>query len=171
MNMVNSKKVNDAIVDRKHRSKPDPLIIADFDAARSIAQRLIPKYHSGIASANIIFLCRNKSQKQGGVPVPGTVKKASPIEHHIGSHYFDGDRGPDFIMTVALDVWNELQPNQRVALIDHLLTRCVGEEDERTGEMRYSVRPPQVQEFPEVAERNGKWNEGLAELDNCLRGK
>ena len=154
---------------KKQRSEPDPLIIADFETAKTIADKLIAKHHTEIASANVIYLCRNKSIKHGGVPVSGTVKKASPLERHIGGHYFSGDEEPDFIMTVALDVWNELQPNQRIALIDHLLTRCVGEEDEKTGEMKYKIRPPQVQEFPEVAERNGRWNDGLAELGDCLK--
>jgi len=162
---------NDAAVPKKQRAEPDPLIIADFDAAKAVAQKLIPKHHSLIASANIIYLCRSKAQTQGGIPVPGTVKKASPLERHIGGNYFQGDDEPDFIMTIALDVWNELQPSQRIALVDHLLTRCVGTEDEKSGEMKYSVRPPQVQEFPEVAERNGRWNDGLAELGDCLKGK
>lgn len=166
-----SKQINDAVCDKKQQAKSDPLIIADFETARSIAHKLIPSHHSEIASANIVFLCRNRAQKQAGAPVPGTVKKASPIERHLGGHYFDGDEEPDFIMTVALDVWNELQPNQRTALIDHLLTRCVGEQDEKSGEVKYNVRPPRVQEFPEVAERNGMWNDGLTELGYCLKGK
>jgi hypothetical protein len=165
------KKLNDAVADKKQRSEPDPLIIADFETAKTIAEKLIPKHHPEIASANIIYLCRNKAQKQGGNPVPGTVKKASPLERRIGGSYFKDDEEPHFIMTIALDVWNDLQPNQRVALVDHLLTRCVGEEDEKSGEMKYSVRPPQVQEFPEVVERNGRWNDGLAELGDCLKGK
>jgi hypothetical protein len=172
VHISNGKKINDAVADKKQRAEPDPLIIADFDTAKTIAEKLIPKHHSEIASANIVYLCRNKSQKQGGIPVPGTVKKASPLERHLGGHYFDGeDDEPDFIMTVALDVWNELQPTQRTALVDHLLTRCTGEEDEKSGEMKYSIRPPQVQEFAEVAERNGRWNDGLAELGDCLKGK
>ena len=69
---------------------------------------------------------------------------------------------------MALEVWNNLQPNQRLALVDHLLTRCVGTEDPKTGAMKYGVRPPQVQEFPEIAERHGRWSDDLIELGASL---
>ncbi|OPZ38434.1 MAG: hypothetical protein BWY99_01623 [Synergistetes bacterium ADurb.BinA166] len=162
---------NDAVADKKQRSEPEPLLISDFEAGQAIAARLIPKHHSEIASANILFLSRNRAAKQGEVRVPGSVKKASPLERHLGGHFFDGDKEPDFIITVALDVWNDLQPPQRTALIDHFLTQCFGKEDEKTGNMKYVKRPPQVQEFPEVAERHGRWNDGLVELGACLDKK
>jgi hypothetical protein len=110
-------------------------------------------------------LCRNKASSSGGEKVPGTIKKASPMERHICGGECD------FIMTISLDVWNDLNPVQRTALVDHLLTRCVAQEDEKNGEMKYRVRPPQVQEFPEIAERYGTWNDGLVELGNCLKDK
>ena len=172
-------KRNDAVRDKKERKAPEPLVIADADSVREVAIKLISKFHHELASANFIFLFRSKSLKSGGKPVPGVVKKASPVDAHISRNYFQGfgkdSGGPDdtppeadFIMTMAADVWNTLQPNQRVAVVDHLLTRCVAAEDEKSGEMRYSIRPPQVQEFPSVAERNGQYNDDLAEFANCL---
>ena len=77
----------------------------------------------------------------------------------------------DYIMTVSLDVWNDLNPNQRTALVDHLLTRCVAVEDPKTGETKYKIRPPQVQEFAEIVERYGTWNDGLVEFNACLKDK
>ena len=162
---------NDAVRPKKERPAPDPLLFADSEAVKEIAEKLISKHHHELAGAKIVYLCRNKSAKSGGQPVPGHVKKASPMEKHIARSYFDAGEEPDFFITVALDVWNDLQPNQRQALVDHLLTRCQAIEDERTGEMKYSIRPPQVQEFPEVAERHGRWNDGLIELGNCLEDK
>lgn len=161
---------NDAVTDKKNKTEAEPLLIGSFEAGQEIANKLIPKHHHEIASANIIYLCRNRAQKSGGRSVPGSVKKASPIERHLGAHLIDGDGEPDFIVTVALDVWNELNPNQRTALIDHLLTRCTGDENEKSGEMKYRVRQPQVQEFPEVAERNGRWNDDLIDMGNSLKG-
>jgi len=167
------KEENDAVRNKKERVAPEPLIIGDMDAVREIAQKLIAKHHHELASANIIYLCRNKAAKAAGKLVPGNVKKASPTEAHISRTYFDDAEGQeaDFIITVALEVWNGMQPSQRLALVDHLLTRCVGTEDEKTGEMKYGIRPPQVQEFPEVAERHGRWNDDLSELGDCLKGK
>lgn len=159
---------NDAVTQKKTRPAPEPLIIGDFDAGSEIAQKLIPQYHPHLASANIIYLCRNKAPQPGGKKQSGSVKKASPLERHVSRRYFQDGQEADFIVMVSLDVWNDLQPTQRTALIDHLLTQCHGEEDEKSGEMKYSKRAPQVQEFPEVAERHGRWNPDLEELGDCL---
>jgi len=166
------RKENDAVRNKKDRVAPEPLIIGDSESAEETARKLIPKYHPELASANIIYLCRNKAVKSAGKPIPGHVKKASPMEAHISRSYFSAnnqDEEANFIMTVALEVWNTMQPNQRIALIDHLLTRCVGTEDEKTGEMKYGIRPPQIQEFSEIAERHGRWNDELAELGDSLK--
>jgi hypothetical protein len=76
----------------------------------------------------------------------------------------------DFVIEIALEAWNELSPTQRLALVDHLLAHCRGDEDEKTGDMKWSVRPPTTYEFPEVAERHGQWHEGLVDLEKSLRG-
>lgn len=161
---------NDAVTDKKSRPAPEPLLFGDSDAVKEIAAKIIPKHHSHLAAANIIYLCRNKASQPGGKKQAGGVKKASPVDRHISRHYFQDGQEADFIVTVALDVWNDLQPSQRVALVDHLLTQCHGEEDEKSGEMKFSKRAPQVQEFPEVAERHGRWNADLEELGDCLKG-
>ena len=67
-------------------------------------------------------------------------------------------------MEVALDQWNDMSDIQRAALIDHLLERCMGEEDERTGEIKWSIREPDVQEFTTILERHGAWHSGLSGL-------
>lgn len=167
-------KENDAVRNKKERVAPEPLIIGDSESVAEIASKLIPKYHHELVGANIIYLCRNKSAKSAGKPISGHVKKASPTEAHISRSYFSkngSDEEADFMITVALEVWNGLQASQRIALVDHLLTRCVGTEDEKTGSMKYNIRPPQVQEFPEIAERHGRWNDELAELGECLKEK
>lgn len=153
---------NDAVRDKREKTTSIPLLFDDHEASAEIAKKLIKEYHDGIVSANIKFLCRNKAPTAGGTKVPGTVKKASPMERHLCGGECD------FIITICLDVWNDMDPAKRTALVDHLLTRCVGVEDEKTGDMKYSVRPPQVQEFPEIAERHGRWTEGLVELGDSL---
>lgn len=160
------------MTDKKQRAPVEPLLISDFPAAALLAEPLIREFHDELAEANIIYLCRNKAQKSGGRSVPGSVKKATPMEKHLGGHLFSDDKEPDFIITISLPEWNELNPKQRIAVVDHLLTRCTGEVDEKNGgEMKYKVRAPQVQEFPEVAERNGRYNDDLIEMGNCLQAK
>ena len=156
---------NDAVRSKREKTVSIPLLFCDHEASEEIANKLISKHHHDLASAKFKFLCRDKSAMAGGEKIPGTIKKASPMEKHICGGECD------FIMTISLDVWNDFSNTQRTALIDHLLTRCVAQEDPKSGDMKYKVRPPQVQEFPEIAERYGTWNDGLVELNSCLRDK
>lgn len=145
------------------RPKPEPVIYDRHESSKEIADRLIPKFHAELATARFEFICRSKASKAGGRPVPGKIYKPG------GWSKFLVDA--DYVLEIALDCWNLLEPNQRNALIDHLLSRCVGTEDEQNGEMKWSIRPPEVQEFPEVAERHGCWNDGLSEIRQCLVNK
>jgi len=149
----------------KEKAPQVPLLFADHEDSEMIAKALIARYHPHLASTKIKWLCRNKAAKSAGKLVPGHVKKASPIERHLA------DQEYDFIITIALDVWNEFTGDSKSALIDHLLSRCVAMENERTGELKYRVQPPQVQEFPEVALRHGAWNEDLAALNSSIKSK
>jgi hypothetical protein len=143
--------------------KPEPILHDHHDNSKDVADNLIPKYHPELATARFQFLCRNKAVKSGGRPVPGKIYKPSGWVKFLTES--------DFVIEIALDCWNGLQPSQRCALVDHLLSKCVGTEDEQTGEMKWSLRPPEVQEFPEVAERHGCWNDSLSEIRQCLVNK
>ena len=158
---------NDAVRSKKEKTIAIPLIIADSEVVQKMVKEIVPKHYPELIHARFLCLCRNRASKSDGEPVPGTIRKANPTERHLSGS--DGNEGSDFILTVALDVWNDLQPSQRVALVDHLLARCVVTEDKGTGDLKYKLRPFQVQEFPEVAERNGTWNEGLVALAESLK--
>jgi hypothetical protein len=152
---------NDAVRNKKARNPPDKVLFGDSDTAAEVANRLIPQFHPELGSAVIRYIGRSKAAKRSGNPVPGNVYRMSGKFGFLTSC--------DYVVEVALDIWNGLNPTQRNALMDHLLTRCVGEEDEESGDMKWKLRLPEVQEFPEVAERQGQWNEGLVELASCLK--
>jgi len=159
---------NTAVRDKNKKPPPEPLLIDDSDSVKEIVHKLIPKHYTELISAHILCLCRNRASKAAGNPIPGQIRKANPTERHLAQKA--GDEGADYVLTVALDVWNDLQPNQRIALVDHLLARCVAVEDD-AGDFKYRLRPPQVQEFPEIAARHGKWNDDLVQLGDSLKGK
>lgn len=154
---------NDAVRDKKKKSTKIPLLFDDFERGEEIAMSMIPEHHPHLATAKIKYICRNTSSKKAGRPVPGSVYKMQ------GKFKFL--TGYDMVVEVALDVWNELRPNQRHALIDHLLTRIHGEEDEETGDFKWKLIPPVIQEFPEVAERHGQWNDDLIDMEKALRAR
>jgi len=154
--------INDAVRDKDKKSEKVPLLFADCEAVEELATRLIPRHHPHLGSAKIRYICRNVAAKRAGRPVSGNVYKMTGKWH-----FLTGDT--DLVVEVALEVWNGLEPNQRIALVDHLLTRIVGEENEENGEMKYTIVQPEIQEFAEVAERHGQWHESLVEFEKALR--
>lgn len=123
------------------------------ETVESIAGGLIPNYHAELAGARIMFTFVSEASKKNGKEVLGTSKKLSGFNEWALE--------ADFVILVAQDKWNELTENQRMALVDHLLERCTGEEDENSGEMRWKMRDPDVQEFSTILHRHGAWNEDL----------
>jgi hypothetical protein len=148
----------------KEKQPKSPAVLYDFaESVKTVAEVLISKHHSELGSARFLYIFRSKASKKGGIPVPGKVRKLG------GWTQFALES--DFMMEIGLDMWNNMHANQRSALIDHLLSHCVGEEDERTGDMKWKTRPPEVQEFPEVAERHGAWNNPLIDIQKVLKDK
>ena len=132
-----------------------PQLYDNFEAIETMAKTLIPSYHPELATARIRYLRCEKSGKKGGRLVHGKVRKVSGAMEFLTE--------TDFVIEVGLDVWNELSPDQRLAVVDHLLERCWGEEDEKdaSASMKWAVREPDVQEFATILQRRGAWNTDL----------
>lgn len=129
-------------------------LYGEAETFKGIAEKLLGVYHSELAAARILYVGVSEASKKGGRPVLGKVRKISgALEYLLNA---------DFIIEIAFNEFNELSEAARNALADHLLERCFGEEDEKTGEMKWSVREPDVQEFQSILNRHGAWNEGLA---------
>ncbi len=126
------------------------------ESVEQIASGLIPNHHPELANARIMYCFVSAAGSKGGVEILGKAKKMSGFTEWALER--------DFVIEVALDRWNELGPAQRTALIDHLLERCTGEEDEQNGEMKYKIREPEVNEFATILERHGAWNDSLTNL-------
>jgi len=128
-------------------------IFSEAETVEAIAKTLIAPYHPLLSTAKFKYIFKEKASKKGGKPVLGAVKKVSPMMKFLIE--------VDFIMEIPLDTWNELDSRKRTALVDHLLERCQGEEDEQTAEMKWSVREPDVHEFGTILSRYGAWNNDL----------
>ena len=122
------------------------------EGVEAIAKSLM-NYHPDLVEARFRFVFKEKAGKKGGKTVYGTVKKCSDLMVFL----IDAD----FLMEVALDTWNPLDAQKRTALVDHLLERCYGEEDEESGETTWKMREPDVQEFSTILRRHGAWNDDL----------
>lgn len=157
--------------DKKQKSEgPREVLYDDHPASEEVARKIIKSSHSHLVEARIVFACRDKAQKKGGKASPGYIKKLSPELKYAFAEKIDGDDLPHFLMVVALEVWNEMAPNQRTAFVDHLLTRIEAKDDETTGDTKWGLRAPEVQEFAEVVERNGKWTPELQNMAESFEG-
>lgn len=124
------------------------------DSVGVIAAGLIPNFHAELATARIKYVFVSEASMKGGQELIGRVKKVSGfLEWAIEC---------DFLVETAQDKWNELEASQRTAYVDHMLERCTGEEDEKTGGMRWKLRDPDVQEFSTILDRWGAWHTALA---------
>ena len=131
-----------------------------------VTKTLIAKFHPHLAIVEdeIAILFREKASKAGGKVVLGKSKKAPSLISLLGNKNFK------FILEVAADEWAGLNGKQQTALLDHLLCYCWGEEDSKTGDMKWSVRTPDLCFFKEEWKRHGNWrpSEEEEELDDLI---
>lgn len=131
-----------------------PQIFDYAELVEQMANNLIPQYHPELAGARIKYVFQEKASKKGGKIVYGSAKKLSGLTEFLVQ--------ADFLVTVAADEWRQMPQETRLALVDHLLERCFGEEDEENGgAMKWKTREPDVHEFGTILSRHGQWNEGL----------
>lgn len=123
------------------------------ESAETIAQHLIPMYHPELATARIKYISVDKGSTKNGRILPGKIRRISGALEYLLEC--------DFLIEIAMDAWNELSESQRQAAMDHLLERCTGEEDENTGDMKWTTREPDVSEFTAILRRHGAWNDDL----------
>lgn len=128
-------------------------VYSDAEVVKALAGGVIANYHPELATARLRFIFVDTASKKGGLPVLGKARKvAGALEYLLEL---------DFLIEIAADQWNDMGQEQREALVDHLLERCTGEEDEKTGEMKWTLREPDVQEFSAILRRHGAWNDAL----------
>lgn len=130
-----------------------PKVYSDAESVKAISGGLVANYHPELATARVEYIFVDKASAKGGIDVLGKTRKVSgPLEYLLEL---------DFLIEIAGDKWVELSNEQRLALVDHLLERCTGEENEKTGEMQWKIREPDVQEFSSILRRHGAWNDQL----------
>jgi hypothetical protein len=131
-----------------------PKVYSEAESVKALSGGLIANYHPELATARLRYIFVDKASKKGGLDVLGKARKVSgPLEYLLEL---------DFLVEIAADKWQDLSQEQRQALVDHLLERCTGEEDEKSGEMAWQLREPDVQEFASILRRHGAWNDSLS---------
>lgn len=118
-----------------------------------MAQELIKTYHPELLTAKIKYLWVTEGTTKGAQKVYGTASKVSPVVKLL--------TGFDFIIIMAMDFWKELDATQQQAALDSKLECCTGKEDEKTGEMTWVIRQPDILVHTDTVRRWGAWQDSL----------
>lgn len=124
------------------------------DDVYNTMKQLVAHNHPDLALAvdEIAIVFKEKAGKSGGRAVIGKASKVAPLANALANKPYK------FVLEIGADVWEHgLTSKQREALLDHLLCSCHGDEDPKSGEMKWSVVKPDLTAFRENIERYGMW--------------
>ena len=132
----------------------------------AIAETLIAQHHSHLDGIRVEFVFRDKAAKKNGKEVGGTARKVTGLNAFLAR---DGEQGGDysedfFVIEIAEDIWTDLTPHQKRALVDHELMHCTIELDEKTDALKLGIRGHDIEEFAEIVQRHGVWSRDLVDF-------
>lgn len=138
-----------------------PVTYEPADEVRRVAQRMIDKYHPDLRAVRIEYVFRSKASKRHGRVVAGSAKKVTGVNALLAT---DGAQSSEdlafFLVTIAKDIWETLEPSKREALVDHELEHCRVEVDE-DGFASLVMRGHDIEEFSSIVGRHGLWSDDL----------
>jgi len=149
-----------AKTNKGNATKAVPTQFDPADEVEKIGKQLIPKYHSHLIQCRIAWLFKNKAITSKGVEVAATAEKISKKHHALSGYHF--------LITTAYPTWKELSDKQKLAVVDHELEHCFVEDDEKTGEPKYSILPHDVEEFGSIIKRHGLYTTNLVRIGHVV---
>jgi len=126
-----------------------------------VARRLIAKHHSHLVEAKIKYLFRTGSWSTQKRETWGKAQRISGQQAFL--------TGLDFVITVHMDVWEQLDEKERIALVDHELAHCCKGEDDPEGNPTWYIQGHDVEEFISVIRRHGLWRPSLKKIDKAVQ--
>jgi hypothetical protein len=134
----------------------------------AIAARLIDLFHPHLKGVRIEYVFVNEAPRDRGRRVNGRVRVVSGLYAFLATPGRVGEPEPFFCMEITRPVWDVKPAEWRVALVDHELKHCDYDDDADT----ICSFGHDEEEFIDVAERHGAWNEGLERFAEALdRGR
>lgn len=140
-----------------------------------VAEKLIAEHHDHLSGVPIRYLFREPTAKSKGRLVFGKARKVGGLNAHLVALAVDeelGDDPPDFfVVEIAAQVWEALNEQQRVALVDHELCHFDVEEPEDVDEDRkLRIVGHDLEEFTEVVQRHGLWRDSVEAFAKAAAG-
>jgi hypothetical protein len=142
----------------KKSKTPDPL------DPYAILDAMVRDHHDDLAQARIAvaWMLDVKADRDGHLTL-GRCKKATDLDREF--------REFDLVILLNAQAWKELEPKQRVAVVDHFLCRATVAEDKNAEPIKderdrlcYRMRTPDIVEFMNVVKRHGLYLADVAEF-------
>lgn len=129
-----------------------------------LAADIISEHHSHLMGIPIVYVFVSPTPTNKAKEEWGRARKVSGLNAHLIGHFADTDRfSPKlirngvFVIEIALFIWGVSGPRQRMALVDHQLSHCWVEVDDKTVSPILSILPHDVEEFAPIVSRYGLW--------------
>lgn len=113
---------------------------------------LMNEYHLNLRNAKIKCLFYDKPRKHGGKVILGTAEVVSPKFNYLTDI--------DFIISIYEGAWDIMAEQEKKALLDHELSHCFVGEDKQ-GNTVYKTIPHDFEEFKDIIERYGLWQDNI----------
>ncbi|WP_371374458.1 putative metallopeptidase [Sporomusa aerivorans] len=133
-----------------------------YDASEdleALARDIIEEYHSHLFEANIKYLFRTGNWEVKKRDTWGQAKKVGKEVNFLTGH--------DFIVTIHRDVWEQLKPEDKRALLDHELQHCSAGTDDAGNKVWY-IQGHDVEDFHAIIRRHGLWSPALRKMEGLL---
>lgn len=117
-----------------------------------LMREVIAKHHPDLALVDkeIVILFREKAAESAGIPQMSKISKIPDWVSELGAENWK------FKIEIAADIWKNLIPPHKEALMDHCLCGLVVEE-KKDGSLKCSIRPEDLKLYEEEAQRHGIW--------------
>ena len=143
------------------------MVYTQDDKLTALGEKVRNKCHATrLSGFEILYLFRDEPATVKGKVKLGQAKKPNPLTVFLCEKAFDVR--PDFLIEIAGELWKELAPFQREALLDHELAHFDCQET-KDGETVPTLRAHDVEEFREVLERRGAWMPDLKDFVECAK--
>jgi predicted metallopeptidase len=146
--------------------------VTDYSPApevQEIAQKLITTVdeHHMLGVVNIVYVWREKAQKSKGRTTLATARLVTGLNAYLANfaagETLEALNDSFFVIEVAADTWEQLRPEQRIALVDHELCHCKVAHDEND-QLQLGTRGHDVEEFAAIIDRHGLWKPDVAQF-------
>lgn len=125
-----------------------------------LVQEVINEHHPHLKPFNIAVIMKDKASMSRGKVIMGTAAKfPEKLKPLMEQEYH-------FLITLADDAWQGLNPAQKRALVDHELLHC-----EVDGNLEPTLRGHDFEVFAEEIERHGFWKSDLRVMASAVQGR